>query len=59
MPENPNYKNLVGEILYHYIHHYLIGYPNAPKVTCMITDLPIEDIKLILQDWSLLETRVY
>lgn len=24
----------------------------------MITDLPIDDLKLIMQDWSLLNTRV-
>ena len=56
VPENPNYKNQVGTILYEYIQQ-IVGH-KAPKVTGMLIDLPIEDIKLIMQDWSLLNTRV-
>jgi len=56
IPENPNYKDQVGTILYEYITT-IVG-PKAPKVTGMLIDLPIEDIKLIMQDWSLLNTRV-
>lgn len=56
MPENPNYKDQVGTVLYEYIAQ-IVG-PKAPKVTGMLIDLPIEDIKLIMQDWSLLNTRV-
>ena len=43
-------------MLYEHING-LVG-PKAPKVTGMLIDLPIEDIKLIMQDWSLLQTRV-
>jgi len=43
-------------VLYEHING-LVG-PKAPKVTGMLIDLPIEDIKLIMQDWSLLQTRV-
>ena len=56
MPENPNYKDQVGTVLYEHINT-LVG-QKAPKVTGMLIDLPIEDIKLIMQDWSLLQTRV-
>lgn len=56
IPENPNYKDQVGTVLYEYITQ-IVG-PKAPKVTGMLIDLPIEDIKLIMQDWSLLNTRV-
>lgn len=56
VPENPNYKDQVGTVLYEYITQ-IVG-PKAPKVTGMLIDLPIEDIKLIMQDWSLLNTRV-
>ena len=56
VPENPNYKDQVGTVLFEYIQQ-LIG-SKAPKVTGMLIDLPIDDIKLIMQDWSLLNTRV-
>lgn len=56
VPENPNYKEQVGTVLFEYIQH-LIG-NKAPKVTGMLIDLPIDDIKMIMQDWSLLNTRV-
>ena len=57
VPENPNYRTQVGTIFYEYIDQ-LIGSEKAPKVTGMLIDLPIEDIKLIMQDFSLLQTRV-
>ena len=56
VPENPNYKDQVGTVLYEHINTLVGG--KAPKVTGMLIDLPIEDIKLIMQDWSLLQTRV-
>jgi len=56
VPENPNYKDQVGTVLYEYIQQLIGG--KAPKVTGMLIDLPIDDIKLIMQDWSLLNTRV-
>ena len=57
VPENPNYKEQVGTTLYEYIAQ-LVGTTKAPKVTGMLIDLPIDDIKLIMQDFSLLQTRV-
>jgi hypothetical protein len=57
VPENPNYRTQVGTIFYEFID-LLIGAERAPKVTGMLIDLPIDDIKLIMQDWSLLQTRV-
>ena len=41
-----------------YEHINVLVGAKAPKVTGMLIDLPIEDIKLIMQDWSLLQTRV-
>ena len=55
--ENPNYRTQVGTIFYEFIDA-LIGAEKAPKVTGMLIELPIEDIKLIMQDFSLLQTRV-
>ena len=57
VPENPNYKDQVGTCLYEFITH-IVGPTKAPKVTGMLIDLPIDDVKLIMQDWSLLNTRV-
>ena len=56
VPENPNYKDQVGTVLYEHIN-VLVG-AKAPKVTGMLIDLPIEDIKLIMQGWSVRRTRV-
>ena len=55
-PENPNYKDQVGTVLYEFINQ-LVG-AKAPKVTGMLIDLPIEDIKHVMQDWNLFNTRV-
>ena len=46
MPENPNYKEQVGNVIYKYVEN-IVG-TNAGKVTGMIIDLPIEDIKPIM-----------
>ena len=32
--------------------------PKANKVTGMLIDLPIEDLKLVMQDFSLFNTRI-
>merc|ERR1719226_279175 len=55
-PENPNYKDQVGTVIYEYVTA-LCG-PKSPKVTGMIIDLPVEDIRRIMQDFTLLATRV-
>ena len=57
VPENPQYKEQVGTLLFDYIKH-ISGNEMAPKITGMLIDLPIEDIKMIMQDWGLLQTRV-
>ena len=57
VPENPNYKEQVGTVIFDYIKS-IAGPTMAPKVTGMLIDLPVDDIKLIMQDWSLLQTRV-
>jgi len=56
IPENPNYREQVGTVLFPFIEQ-IIGH-KAPKVTGMLIDLPIEDIKQIMQDWNLFNTRV-
>ena len=56
IPENPNYKEQVGTVLYEFVAQ-LVG-PRAPKITGMLIDLPINDIQLILQNYDLFKTRV-
>lgn len=50
-PQNPNYKNLVGEFIYEYVEK-IVGEDKAPKVTGMLIDLPVEEIKQFLFDFS-------
>jgi len=57
VPENPAYKEQVGTIFFEYIKQ-IVGPTKAPKVTGMLIDLPIDDIKNIMQDFGLLQTRV-
>jgi len=54
--DNPNYKDQVGTVLYEFVAQ-LVG-PQAPKITGMLIDLPINDIQLILQNYDLFKTRV-
>ena len=58
VPENPYYKDQVGMALYEYIQQIVGVGQKAVMVTSKIIELPIEDIKLIMQDWSLLNTRI-
>jgi hypothetical protein len=46
-PNNPNYKGQVGEFIYEYVEQ-LAGEEKAPKITGMLIDLPIADIKAYL-----------
>ncbi len=50
-PENPNYKSQVGEVIYSYTEK-LIGEERAPKITGMLIDLPVEEIREYLTDYS-------
>lgn len=54
---NPQYKNQVGEVIYEYVEQ-IGGEDNAPKITGMLIDLPIEDIKGYLQDFNKLTQKV-
>ena len=56
VPENPNYKRFVGEFIYEYVEK-LVGEERAPKITGMLIDLPIEEIKGYLYDFSKLYTK--
>ena len=51
VPENPNFREQVGTIWFPYIQS-IVG-PKASRVAGLFMDLPIEEIKPIMQDWSL------
>jgi len=57
-PQNPNYKNMIGEYIYEYVEK-IVGDEKAPKVTGMLIDLPIEEIKQYLYDFSKLHQKAH
>lgn len=54
--QNPQYKNQVGEAIYEFVEQ-LAG-ENAPKVTGMLIDLPIEEIRQFMQDYNRFQDKV-
>ena len=56
-PENPNYKQLVGEFIYPYVEEF-VGENMAPKITGMLIDLPVEEIKNYLYDFVRLYFKI-
>ena len=64
VPENPNYKEQVGTAIYGFVNFVVSGHGRkqqngqVQKIAGEIIDLPIEDIKSILQDYDLFKTRV-
>lgn len=57
VPENPNYKSIVGEFIYEYVEKF-VGDVRAPKITGMLIDLPIDEIKGYLYDFSRLYQKI-
>ena len=55
--DNPSYKADVGQIFYKYTEE-LIGAEGTPKIIGMLLDMPIDDTRLIMQDFSLFQSRV-
>jgi len=54
---NPHYKAQVGEVIYEFVEK-ISDETHAPKITGMLIDLPIEDIKAYLSNFSILEEKV-
>lgn len=57
VPENPMYRDNAGTVFYQYVHG-MVGPQRAPKVTGMLIDLKIDDIRQMMTDWHLFSTRV-
>ena len=56
MPQNPGYKAQLATVLHDYIVEK-VG-RKEPRVSGMIFELPIKDIKSLLQDYQLFELWV-
>jgi hypothetical protein len=54
---NPNYKQQVGEVIYEFVEK-IAGDEQAPKITGMLIDLPIDEIVGYLRDYSKLEIKI-
>ena len=57
VPQNPNYKAQVGEFIYEFVEK-MAGDEKAPKITGMLIDLPMEEIKGYLADFTKLQGKV-
>ncbi len=56
-PANPNYKNMAGEYIYDYVVKF-VGEDKAGKITGLLIDLPIDEIKAYLYDFNRLFYKV-
>ncbi len=57
MPDNPNYKRQVGDFIYEHVEA-ICGGEKAPKVTGMLIDLPIEEIRDYILNFGKLKEKV-
>ena len=57
VPQNPNYKEQVGEFIYEYVEK-IAGDEKAPKITGMLIDLPMEEIRGYLTDYAKLQGKI-
>lgn len=57
VPENPNIKRFVGEFIYEYVEKF-VGEERAPKITGMLIDLPLPEIKGYLFDFTKLYGKI-
>jgi len=58
VPHNANLKQFVGEFIYDYVVKF-VGEDLAPKITGMLIDLPIEEIKGYLYDFYRLQQKIF
>jgi hypothetical protein len=57
VPANPNYKNQVGEFIYEHVER-IATEAYAPKITGMLIDLSLDEIKSFLYDYTKLFQKV-
>lgn len=54
---NPHLKDQVGHTIYDYVQH-LSGPEKAPKITGMLIELPVEQIKQFMSSYDALQLKV-
>lgn len=57
LPGNPNLKQFVGDCIYEVVERF-VGDEKAPKITGMLIDLPHEEIKAYLYDFTKLYQKI-
>lgn len=55
--QNPNHKEQAGTVFFEFVTK-IVGQEKAPKITGMLIDLKIQDIKQMMNDYNLFTTRV-
>lgn len=55
--KNPYYKDSVGNLIYDYVH-MIIGPEKAPKITGMLIELPVSQIREIMNSFEALQMKV-
>jgi hypothetical protein len=55
---NPNIKQFVGEFIYEYVEKF-VGEEMAPKITGMLIDLPLEEIKGYIYDFYKIQQKIF
>jgi len=56
-PNNPHLKQQVGGCIYEFVQS-LVGDDKAPKITGMLIELPVNQIKEYMMDWNNLKMKV-
>jgi hypothetical protein len=54
---NPTYKHTVGTIIFDFVGR-IAGYELAPKITGMMIDIPVGDIRHYVLDYDLFSRQV-
>ena len=57
-PKNLDIKQYVGEFIYDIVEE-IVGEELAPKITGMLIDLPLKDIREYLADYKRLKEKVF
>mmetsp|Transcript_30593 Transcript_30593/g.30052 ORF Transcript_30593/g.30052 Transcript_30593/m.30052 type:complete len:101 (+) Transcript_30593:1632-1934(+) len=57
VPQNPNLKQMVGENIFEFVEK-VAGDDYAPKITGMLIDLPLEEVRAYMQSFERFEEKV-
>lgn len=56
--ENPYLKDQVGHLIYNFVE-MIVGNQMAPKITGMLIELPVDQIRQYLQSFEAFQQRVH